>query len=431
MKKIIISIAAILTSIVSVAQTGTNSPYSQFGFGELTGEVSGFNNAMNGVGIGFSEGNQVNYLNPASYSSLDSLTFIFDMGMSLQMTNFEENGKRRNANNAKFDYAVAGLRLAKKLGLSFGLVPFTQIGYNFSTLSTIGTSQSKLEYAKTYQGSGGLRQVYLGLGYEPIKNLSIGVNAAYVWGEYSHILANTYSDNTVNAITMTNSADINTYKIDFGLQYKAQITKKDNVTIGLTYGLGHKIGNDPTCVLSSVNNSTNTTNVDNYNIDGGLKLPHMFGAGLMWLHGNMWKVGVDYTQQQWADTGFPILISTDNSQQFVMNDNYFMNRHRIVLGGEYCRNRQSRNFFQRIRYRAGAGYATPYYKVGSNDGPKEYSVSAGFGIPIANGYNNRSILNISGQWVRQQAAGMLKENTFRICVGLTFNERWFQKWKFE
>ncbi len=50
---------------------------------------------MNGVGLGFHEHNQVNYLNPASYASIDSMTFILDAGISGQVTNFEENGVRR------------------------------------------------------------------------------------------------------------------------------------------------------------------------------------------------------------------------------------------------------------------------------------------------------------------------------------------------
>jgi hypothetical protein len=78
----------------------------------------------------------------------------------------------------------------------------------------------------------------------------------------------------------------------------------------------------------------------------------------------------------------------------------------------------------------GASYATPYYKVNGIDGPKEFSVSAGFGIPILNAWNDRSMLNISGQWSRLSAdKSLLTENTFRINIGITFNERWFAKWK--
>ena len=54
-----------------------------------------------------------------------------------------------------------------------------------------------------------------------------------------------------------------------------------------------------------------------------------------------------------------------------------------------------------------------------------------FGIPIINGFNNRSVLNISGQWVKRSADNLITENTFRINIGLTFNERWFAKWKVE
>ncbi len=85
----------------------------------------------------------------------------------------------------------------------------------------------------------------------------------------------------------------------------------------------------------------------------------------------------------------------------------------------------------RIRYRLGLTYATPYLKINGQDGPKEIGVSAGLGVPIINGYNNRSVLNVSASWTRNSATGLIKENVFRINVGLTFNERWFAKWQVE
>ena len=107
----------------TLAQSGTNSPYSQLGLGQLSEQASGFNRGMNGLAYGFHEHNQINHINPASYSQLDSLTFIFDMGMSGQKTNFKEGGRKINANNADFEYAVAGFRAFKHLGVSFGILP--------------------------------------------------------------------------------------------------------------------------------------------------------------------------------------------------------------------------------------------------------------------------------------------------------------------
>ena len=83
-----------------------------------------------------------------------------------------------------------------------------------------------------------------------------------------------------------------------------------------------------------------------------------------------------------------------------------------------------RAFLKRVAYRAGVSFATPYYKVNGVDGPKELSVSAGFGIPIMNSYNNRSQLNISGQWVKNSATGLIKERSEERRVGKECRSRW-------
>lgn len=123
MRKLILATLLLGSTLMVNAQSGTNSPYSQYGLGVLSDQTSGFNRGMNGVGLGFHEHNQVNYLNPASYSNIDSLSFILDAGISGQITNFNENGVKKNAKNANFEYVVAGLRVAKHVGVSFGILP--------------------------------------------------------------------------------------------------------------------------------------------------------------------------------------------------------------------------------------------------------------------------------------------------------------------
>jgi hypothetical protein len=129
MKKLLLSTILLGAICMNVsAQSGTNSPYSQYGLGVLSDQSQGFNRGMNGLAYGLRDGNQVNYLNPASYSAVDSLTMVFDVGLSLQLTNFSEQGTKVNARNANFEYAVAGFRLARHLGFSFGVIPFSNIG---------------------------------------------------------------------------------------------------------------------------------------------------------------------------------------------------------------------------------------------------------------------------------------------------------------
>lgn len=433
MKRIIAT--ALLTAALvqgAWAQSGTNSPYSQFGLGLLSDQTSGFNRGMNGLGLGFREHNQVNFQNPASYSSMDSLTFIFDVGLSGQVSNFKEGSKKLNANNADFEYAIGGFRLARHVGVAFGIVPFTNVGYSYSSTASVGDANSTT-VTNNYKGSGGLHQVFLGVGVEPLKGLSIGVNGSYLYGDYSRSVVSSFSDSYANTLTKRYAGSVQNYKLDFGLQYTQRVTKKDQVTLGLTYSFGHKIGGDPELDVISTNAQTGVTDTLSLPRTGSLKLelPHSFGAGLMWNHNDAIKVGVDYSLMKWGNVHAPEYVSNGSQSDYVMQSGLYKNRHKFTLGTDICPQERGRSFLKRMHYRAGVSYATPYYYINGQDGPKEISASIGFGIPIVNSYNNRSILNISGQWTRQDAKNFITDNTFRINIGLTFNERWFAKWKVE
>ena len=431
MKKVIGIVLASAVSMAAFAQSGTNSPYSQFGLGVLSEQSSGFNRGMNGLGLGFHEGNQVNYLNPASYARLDTLTFLFDAGISLHLTNFSEKGVRRNAKNANIEYVVAGFKAARRLGLSFGLIPFSNVGYQYSTSQALTAQPGSTILTNTYTGTGGVRQAYLGIGWEPIKGLALGANMSYMWGDYNRRLINSYSDGSVNNLVHQYTIDIRSYKVDFGAQYTAKVSAKDYITLGLTFSPTHKIGGKPQLQEILTNSQTNVSDTTSYGGDFDLNLPNFFGVGLMWNHNDKWKVGADYTLQQWSSVKYPSYETNGSVSSFALRDNILTDRHKLTLGGDFCPAPFSRNFFNRIHYRAGVSYATPYIKVYGNDGPTEMSASIGFGIPIINPYNNRSFLNVSAQWVHSTAKNYITENVFRINVGLTFNELWFKKWKLE
>lgn len=419
-----------LAVVGATAQSGTNSPYSQYGLGQMTDQGTGFNRGMNGLAQGFREHNQVNHLNPASYSGVDSLTFIFDAGFSGQITNFSENGRKQNAKNADFEYAVAAFRVMKHVGVSFGILPYSNIGYSYYTSGNIAGDASNV-YSTSYYGEGGLHQVYLGAGWEPLRGLSVGFNVAYLWGNLSRTVTNSYTDSWAKTVSKVYSASVTNYRLDVGLQYQLNLSKKDQLTIGATYSPGHKLGADPSCKVISTNPSTSVTDTAAYSVSNALEIPTSISAGLAYNRLNKLKLGVDYSYQNWGSISYPVYTIENQVPSYKLSSKYYTNRHRLTIGGEYCPQEGSRSFLKRMHFRAGASYATPYYKINGNDGPKEISVSAGFGIPIVNAYNNRSILNISAQWVRNEAKNYITENTFRINVGLTFNERWFMKWKVE
>ena len=440
MRKYLLSLSLLLISANTFAQSGTLSPYSMYGLGSLTDQSNGASRGMNGVGIAFRESNQINYLNPASYSSIDSLTFIFDIGMSLQRTMFKEGSVSQNANVASFEYFIAGFRALKHLGVGFGIVPYTDMGFGFENKTPVNNyTQYPYDplYQKTtqttgYSSDGGLHEVFVGLGWEPVKNLSVGFNASFLWGTIWRQVSSTFSDSYVNNTFKTYNQRIHTYKLAFAAQYTQPLGGRKDLTMGVTVTPGHQLGGDADLDYISYNNQLTREDTINCKAKDGYSMPTEIAVGFGYRNAKKWRIGLDYSFQNWSSLPNNEFKKPDGT--VVATTGSFNNRHKINIGGEYIRNINGRSFLDRLRIRAGISYASSYLKIntvnGMKDGPREVSASVGFGIPIINNYNNRSILNIGFQWVNESGS-VIRENTIRLNVGLTFNERWFAKWKFE
>ena len=426
MKKLLVSGLLLGFGVVSMmAQSGTKSPYSQYGLGVLSDQSQGFNRGMAGLFQGFRSGNQVNMQNPASYSAVDSLSMIIDLGVSGTLTNFKEGDAKVNAKTANFEYATALFRIFPKFGVSVGIVPYSNVGYSYSTKQNIGTSTTTT--TTSFEGKGGFRQVYLGLGYEFFKGFSLGANISYFWGDYDRDIIVTSSDAYVKTLAKNYDASVSSYKLDFGAQYQYKLGKNDMLTVGATLGLGHKLNSEPSLLVTNTDTQTGVYSVTGDSVSNGISIPMTIGAGVSYNRNHRLTVGADYQWQRWSKEIFPVVDETTN--KYVISDNYYTDRHKLTVGADWIPSPTSRRFFNRVHYRIGASYATPYLKIKGQDGPKEMTLSAGFGIPLVNSWNNRSVLNVSFQWTNLAAKNLVTENQFRVTIGLTFNERWFAKWK--
>lgn len=426
----------------SAQTSGSNSPYSRFGLGGLNEQSQGANRAMGGIAYGLRNGNRVNMLNPASYSAIDSLSLIFDVGMSMQHGNLKSGSTNIQANNTNLDFVNAGFRVRKGLGMSLGFVPYSTIGYSFSQTENIGpnfTTGSMISSISSYSGDGGLHQMYIGAGWNPFKNFSIGANVSYIWGNYNHTVSQQFlEDNTIsniyNGLNTHYKASLKTYKIDLGAQYTFPIGKNDRLTVGVVAGLGHRIN-------STARLYRFTSNGDSIVLatPKAFDLPYSFGGGLAWNHKHQWTVGVDVNHEQWSQCQMPVISEESADMPGLTSSNIlyesgkgsYLNRTRIAAGAEFVPDAMSRRYLRRVQYRLGATFTTPYVKVDGHDGPRTYGVSAGFGLPITNNINNRSVVNVSFQWLKvaPSQTSMISENYFKINLGITFNERWFMKWK--
>lgn len=417
--KRLISASFLLTFAgLAMAQTSTNSPYTRYGFGQLSDQGFGNNKAMGGLAYGLRNGNQINAANPASYTAVDSLTFLFDVGMTLQNANFKEGNVKTNAKNSSFDYLAMQFRLWKRMGMTVGFLPYSTVGYSLYNTGKLTQDENgnTINTIASYAGDGGLQQVFVGLGYKVFNNLSVGANISYLYGDITHSVSTAFSATDSYTSIRMDKISISDYKVDFGLQYTYKFNKKHALNFGAVYSLGHSMNGTGYQYIQKYSNSdaSSTQTVDT--IKNAFSLPHTFGAGLTYVYDNRLTVGVDYTLQKWADT------------KFYNKEGVFENRSKISVGAEFVPNSYSHNYLKRIRYRAGGYYSDPYAKVDGKEGAREYGVSLGFGLPV---FQSRSVLNISGQYIKvsPKVKGMLEENYLRVNIGLTFNERWFMKWK--
>lgn len=413
--------ALLLTMVtgVAIAQNNTNSPYTRYGFGDLSDQGFGNSRAMGGVGFGLRDGAQINPLNPASYTAIDSLTFLFEGGVSLQNMNVNDNGVKLNAKNSSFDYLAMQFRLHPRLAMSIGLLPFSNVGYNL-TETVVGNGSTVPSYAKTLSGDGGLHQLYGGLGFKILKNLSVGANVSYFWGDITRTLAMYYPENSsAYSFKKTTAVSVSDYKLDFGAQYTHSLDKKHSFTVGAVYSPKHNLNNDASL-------KTTASVEDEKNIDATLAVPHSFGVGVTYNYNRQLTLGVDYSLQKWSDVDY----KGDDLDGGMKETYTFTDRSKISVGAEYIPSLTGRSYLGHVKYRLGAYYTTPYYKINGEKAAREFGVTGGFGLPIP---RSRSILSISGQFVRVsgQGANVLNENIFRVCVGLTFNERWFFKRRVE
>ena len=127
--------------------------------------------AMGNIGV-FADSTRVNMQNPATLSELKYTAF--SAGMTMQSKKIVTNNTSINARSSAFDYFTLGFPIIDRLGVSFGLVPYSSVGYQLKS-ETYGTTYQ-------YQGNGNVNQFFASAGYKLRQGLSLGATVRYNFG---------------------------------------------------------------------------------------------------------------------------------------------------------------------------------------------------------------------------------------------------------
>ena len=369
---------------------------------------------MGGVGYALHNNRQINVMNPASYVSMDSLTFLFDIGLTYQAVTTHEGQLSETSQSGSLDYIVMQFPLGRHMAGSIGLLPYSNVGYSFAS-SIANGSDSRT-------GEGNISQAYVGVSGNLFKGFSIGANVSYLFGNLTN--ANTVIPTSGSTGIFETDLKVRDYHLQVGAQYAIEWNKKHTITLGAVYSPGKALLGKAYTSTYDVSSSS-IIDADTLNMKSHYSLASTYGGGISYNYDKRLTVAADVTYQNWADAKFTNL----NAGQLQTSTGQFNNRLKVALGAEFRPKSMGGNYLQRINYRAGLFYNRSYLKINGND-LNEIGATCGFGFPLA---TDKSVVNVAFEYINRQCspAKLISEDHFRISLSLTFNEMWFWQRKFE
>lgn len=419
--------------------SGTTSPYSRYGLGDLQVNEFGRNAGMGGVSYAIRENdslplpNYVNFANPASYSGL-KLT-AFEVGVKSAFAKLENSATSTNKRNTSISYFAFAFPVKKlKAGISFGLRHYSHIGYQLNdTLKQPGIGTFYYEYL----GDGGLNQFYLGAGKsifesETAGTLAVGVNVSYLFGAMNNIRRVEQDTTNVLNLRYSNTTNLGDFNYDFGLQYLLPLKNDLALGVGFVFTPSIKIKGSQTNVAEryfETNGFESVVDTAYYNKDtgGNVSIPMSYGGGISLTKRNKWTFGADYKAQDWS--GYQAFGQTDN-----LADSW-----KGSVGFEITPNKTltaKKSYFKRTAYRVGGYYSNTYLQLGGTQ-LTDYGITFGLGLPLprlqVGKEVTQSIINIAVELGQRGTIenNLIKESYANIRLGFTLNDKWFNQRKYD
>lgn len=433
--------------LVSIAIFGTvsaqnNSPYSRYGVGDLTPSTNIVNRGMGSITAADADFLHINFSNPASYSAFQVGTeakskrvisgrVILDAGVNFESRTLRAPNRpdKFTATDLYFSYVQIGVPLRKGWGLSFGLRPLSRIGYKIDQTKRISNVDSSIT---EYEGSGGTYLPTIGTGFA-IKNFSAGVNVGYLFGRRESATSLGLINDTVqyaNSVHRTTTSFGSIYA-NAGMQYTIFLdrAKRQYLRLGATGSLKQSLNATQDLTVGTFNDDPNNVVDTVYSIngtEGKVVYPASYTFGFMAGGSNekngAWQFGADVVHTAWSDYRF-----------FGAKDAVESNTQ-IRVGGSFRPDYNPRSYFSAVTYRAGFYAGSDYITAGGK--LPAWGGSLGLGLPIAN-YNPAArgqftIINLAFEYSKRgNNDNPLKENMFRLSLGLNLSDFWFNKRKYD
>jgi Outer membrane protein transport protein (OMPP1/FadL/TodX). len=400
---------------LSNGQTNTSSPYSVYGVGDINPEGLAKNRALGGTGIALPTEMTLNNMNPASYYTIDSLSFITDFSLDYKRSKFVYGNYKPVAQNVGLGNLAFGFRNTNWWKNSIGIIPFSSVGNTLTYQRGIDGSSDILNV--NVQGTGGLNKVYWGNAFKILPNLAVGINVSYIFGSITQTNTITSKSGLFDgSLVYTDNMYLGKLYVNYGAQYAFKVNNKIKGGLGVIYGSSCKLNLNHE--LTTYDNS-GVKLQDNVTSESSFTLPGYFGAGFYLKLDDKLLLAGDYKFSNWAKSK-PL----ENTIRFANTNNF-------NLGLEYTPSVSFRDHgLKKLNYRIG-GYVNPSYMVISGQQINDRGFTAGLGIPLM---QKKIFFNLAYQYGKKgvdSGSGIINEYYQRFNISITFFDFWFVKPKFD
>ena len=403
---------------VAYAQVGI-TPYSTQGIGNLTRPGLVHNHSMGGIGVGTGSGLNINYVNPAMLykNTLSS----FDVAFSFERTTQRRNDESAVINQGGINYGVFAFPIiANRWSAALGMMPYSTVGYRQEEDLAGGANDPSARRVR--EGSGGLNLVSFSHGVRIYKNLAVGVRLGYLFGG----ITETRSIFLTGTSGLTSVYEDQLYYSDVliepSIYFGQKISKRTSLNLGVVYQPATRVRATKDVTFASQVPGARSPVPGQDIVDarqGEVRLPEKLSAGLSIDQYLKYTIGVDVSYQAWED-----FESYETGQNEGMRNSFG-----LAAGGQYIPNASSVNsYLARVAYRLGGHYRNLPFAVGGQQ-ISEFGIDFGLSLPVSNLSSINLAFEIGNRGTTEQ--GLIRENYARATLGVTFNDRWFIRRRFD
>ncbi|WP_143520110.1 hypothetical protein [Reichenbachiella sp. 5M10] len=377
--------------------------------------------SMGGVGIAAPNFYHINSMNPAllTYNVLS----VFELGLQGEYRTSNSGLDKQKTGSGGFNYlSFAFPVLYDRMTTNIGVRPYSVVNYNFVTSGPV-IGNPDVENIAERTGEGGITEVYWSNGIKVVGDLSVGVRASFLFGFTQDDQKIILSGDDISSQIPTGAAEKTNYKgftFGFGAAYRLKLDEKKNLNFGVIYDLSHELAGDR--LARQVSYAGNVTipgdTLQNLTYSSTFDLPSELGIGISYEYRNRLIVALDLTHTDWKEDA-----------QFGHNSALkYRKTYRAGLGIELTpKYNDVDSYLSRVRYRFGLSYEQlPYLSAGHKI--DDYGITFGWSLPV----KAVSALNMSFKYGQRgtKEDGLVKESYFKLIVGVTLNDRWFIKRKY-